>query len=179
MRSQKEIIKGCLEGNKASQFELVKRHSGMLMSVCRRYASNDAYAKDILQESWIKIFKNLAQCQKFDAVEAWMRTIAIRTAYHWNKKKQLHFELNPDEIANSQLLAPDIFSRFDEEEIIQLIQELPNGFRAIFSLNVIEGYSHREIAELLNISESTSRSQLVRARKVLQEKIIKKKVKVA
>lgn len=176
MFSQKKIIKGCLEGNRACQFELVKRYTGMLMSVCRRYATNDGLAKDILQESWIKIFRNIAQCKDLDTLEAWMRTIAIRTAYSWNKKKHLHTEMRLDDLQHSELLAPDIFDKFGEEELIQLIQELPDGFRAIFNLNVIEGYSHKEIAEILEISESTSRSQLARARKVLQGKILKKKV---
>lgn len=169
--SIEDLIKQCQAGKRSSQYELVKRYSGMLMSICRRYAYNDTMTKDILQETWIRIFAGIAKYQFTGSFEGWMTKIAIRTTYYWNNKSSKMQEIGLTDLEDTALLSPDIFSQFGEEEIIQLIQALPPGFRAIFNMNVIEGYSHKEIAEILNITESTSRSQLARARRILQHKI--------
>lgn len=143
----------------------------MLMTVCRRYVVDEASAKDILQESFIKIFTNIDKYKPVGSFEAWMRTITIRSALYWLKK---HGKKETEKIETNhqlQTAKPEILDRFDAEEIIELIRELPVGFRTVFNLNIIEGYNHNEIAKMLNITESTSRSQLTRARKLLQEKL--------
>lgn len=169
--SEKDLIKKCQAGKKASQYELVKQYSGMLLSVCRRYAKEDGMAKDILQETWIKIFGNINQYQPSGSFEGWMKKIAVRTALYWNNKNFMIRETDLQNLARSPLISPEIYNQLDEEEIILLIQDLPEGFKAVFNLNIIEGYSHKEISALLGITESTSRSQLARARKILMKKI--------
>ena len=166
--SEVQLIKNCQQYKKKSQFELVKRYSAMLMAVSRRYVHDESIAKDILQESFIRIFTNIDNYQPTGSFEAWMRKITIRCALYWLKKNNFQNEMvTVDELEN-KTTAPEVFSLFRQEEIFNMIQELPLGFRTVFNLVVIEGFSHKEVAELLNISESTSRSQLARARKILQ-----------
>lgn len=166
--TEKQLIQDCQNGIKRSQYELVKRYAGMLLSVARRYVSDEATAKDILQEALIKIFGNIDKYKHTGSFEGWMRTITIRCALAHLRKSHRAHEFTILDVVPEEGNTPDIFSRLGMEEIIGLIQQLPNGFRAVFNLNVIEGYSHREIGELLGITESTSRSQLTRAKKLLQ-----------
>lgn len=173
MLSEKQLIKNCLQGNKSSQYELVKRYSKMLMAVCRRYARDEAAAKDVLQESLIRIFTHLEKYTPNEqgTFEGWLRTIAIRCSLTWINKSCFKQEIAPLEFPDHQSTEPEVYSYFGLEAINLLLKELPDGFRTIFNLNIVEGYSHKEIANLLDITESTSRSQLARARKMLQEKI--------
>lgn len=171
MLTEQQIITNCQRGIKSSQYELVRRYSQMLMTVCRRYAPDESIAKDILQESLIKIFKNIDRYESTGSFEAWMRKITIRCALHWLRKSYLDKEINVVEMDQDQSVEPSIWSQLGTEEIISLIQELPTGFRTVFNLYNIEGMSHKEISTLLNITESASRSQLTRARKLLQNKL--------
>lgn len=168
--TEKQIINNCQNGIKSSQYELVRRYSQMLMTVCRRYAPDESIAKDILQESLIKIFKNIDAYQATGSFEGWMRKITVRCALHWLRKTYLGKETQIAEM-NESGIEPEIWSKLGTEEIIQLIQDLPDGFRTVFNLYTIEGYSHKEIGEMIGISESASRSQLSRARKLLQKKM--------
>ena len=169
--SEKKIIRGCQRGKKKSQYALVERYSGMLMTVCRRYVSDEATAKDLLQETYIRIFTHIRNYQPTGSFEAWMRTIAIRCALQWLRQKYVQQEFTAEETISEEMSEPEVYGNLMMEEMIALIQELPPGFRAVFNLSVIEGYSHQEISEMLEIQESTSRSQLLRARRILQEKI--------
>ena len=144
----------------------------MLMSVCRRYARDDAMAQDVLQETLIRIFENIDRYEPKGSFEAWMRRIAVRRSLQWLEKGSFQHELQPVDMHEENFEEPAIYSQMGAEEIMVLLKELPEGFRTVFNLYVVEGYSHQEIATLLDITESTSRSQLMRARKLLQEKII-------
>lgn len=170
MLTEKQLIKDCQGYKKPAQFELVKRYSGILMTVCRRYISDQSAAKDVLQESFIRIFSNINQYKPTGSFEAWMRTITIRCALASLKKRAAKRETVIAEINDTKGIEPAIYAQLETEAIIELIQTLPEHFRAVFNLNIIEGYSHKEIAKLLNIKESTSRAQLTRARKLLQQK---------
>ncbi len=170
MLSEPQLIKDCQRGKKSSQYELVRRYSAMLMTVSRRYASDEAMAKDILQESLIRIFSQIDKYQPTGSFEAWLRRITVRTALNWLDRKYLRREIMPPEMDDSEGIDPSVFDRLGAEEILSLVQKLPPGFRAVFNLYVIEGYSHQEISDLLQISESASRSQLSRAKKMLQKK---------
>jgi len=143
----------------------------MLMTVCRRYAPDESIAKDILQESLIKIFKNIDNYKPIGSFEGWMRKITVRCALHWLRKSYLEKETQMTDLNANIGIEPDIWSKLRTEEIIQLIQELPDGFRTVFNLYTIEGFSHKEIGKMIGITESASRSQLSRARKLLQKKI--------
>lgn len=171
MLSEKQIIKGCRQGEKASQYELVKRYSAMLMAVCRRYARDEASAKDILQETFIRIFRNIEKYKAIGSFEGWMKKIAVRCALTWLKKSHLKKETEFTDFVFEKKITPEVYDYLGVEEITKLVKELPQGYRVVFNLNVVEGFSHKEISEILGISESASRSQLVRARRMLQNKI--------
>ncbi len=128
-------------------------------------------AKDVLQETLIRIFKYIHTYEPTGSFEAWMRRIAVRCALTWLDKSCFQKEI---ELTHHHLdagMEPEVYQYIGLEAIQQYIDELPLGFRTVFNLNVIEGYSHKEISALLGITESTSRSQLTRARKMLQKKL--------
>lgn len=169
--TEQKIITGCQAQDPLFQKELVLRYSSLLMTVARRYCADDALAKDVLQESLIKIIKAIPKYKATGYFKAWMKKIVVNTALQNRSSKRFNFEMNGYEFLPEQEIAPDVYSQLNAEELLIIISELPDGFRAIFNLYAIEGYSHAEIGDLLNITESTSRSQLSRARKMLQQKL--------
>lgn len=169
--AEKQIISGCQQYKKSSQFELVKRYSGMLMTVCRRYVKDESSAKDILQESLIIILEKIEQYDGRGSFEGWMRTITVRQSLSWLRKQAAKRESQLIELNNEQFVDPTVFEQLEKEEIIRLIQTLPEGYRTVFNMNIIEGYPHKEIAALLGITESASRSQLSRAKTLLRKKL--------
>ena len=169
--TEHKIITGCQAQNPLYQKELVLRYSGLLLSVARRYTVDHSLAKDIIQESLIKILKAIPDYQPTGSFEHWMKRIVINTALQKRKLKRFSFELNGFENLPEKEIDPSIYSTLGAEELIHLIQQLPEGYREIFNLHAIEGYSHAEIGALLNITESTSRSQLSRARTLLQKQL--------
>jgi len=169
--SEKQLIEDCLAGKKTSQYELVKRYSRMLMAACRRYVKDEAKAKDVLQETFIRIFKHLGKYEPTGSFENWMRRIAVRCALSALDKSYLQKEIALTEEHSHTATEPEVYDYLGFEAINRLINELPLGYRTVFNLSVIEGYSHKEIAESLGITASASRSQLTRAKKMLQKKI--------
>ncbi len=169
--TEAQLIHDCKQGKKAAQYLLVQRHAGMLLSVCRRYARDEAMAKDVLQETFLRIFTHIGKYEPTGSFEAWMRRIAVRRSLQWLEKSAFQHELQPADLPDYQTVEHSIAAQMGVEEIMQLVMELPPGFRAVFNLAVVEGYSHQEIAAMLGITENTSRSQLTRARQALQEKI--------
>lgn len=172
--TEKQLIKDCQRGDKASQYELVRRYASMLTSVCLRYVPDRPTAKDLVQETFIRIFEHIGEYRDTGSFEAWMRRIAARLALQWVGKSHVRRELYPEVFPSPPQQAPAISEQFDAEEVLAAVQALPTGFRTVFNLSVMEGYSHKEIAELLGISESTSRSQLLRARQLLQRQLSQK-----
>ncbi len=168
MISERQLIKDCQKGVKASQYELVTRYSAMLMTVCRRYTRDGNMAKDVLQETWIRIFKNIDKYKTTGSFEGWMRRIAVNAALRYIERSHFTKEIYPDEPVEQNQKEPEIYSRFGVDAIIAEIQKLPDGYRAVLNLHLIEGYSHKEIGALLEISEATSRSQFSRGRRLLQ-----------
>lgn len=177
MLTEKQLIKDCQRGVKTSQYELVKRYSGVLMAICRRYAKDEPSAKDVLQEAWIRIFTNINKYQSIGSFEGWMKKIAVRCALTWLDKTHFQRETGLMDFHLNESIQPDVYDYLGVEEIQKVVEELPIGFRTVFQLNVIEGYSHKEIGEILQISESASRSQLTRAKRQLQKKLNLKKIK--
>ena len=177
--TEAQLISNCQNGVKSSQYELVKRYSGMLLSVCRRYARDEAMAKDVLQETLIRVFKNIDQYEARGSFEGWMRTIAINRSLQWIEKSCFRHELSPLTMPDDKMIEPAVYQNMSADDILILIKELPEGYRAVFNLNVIEGYNHREIGEILDITEATSRSQLTRARKLLKNQLEQLKKKIA
>lgn len=169
--SEAEIIKGCQREDARFQRELVMRYSGMLMTVARRYARDEGSAEDILQEAYVRIFKNIRKYKPSGTFEGWMRRIVINEALRILDRKYFKCEHAGLEDIPPLSLAPEVYNHLGTEELMKLIRKLPDGFREIFNLAVIEGYSHEEIGDMLNITASTSRSQLTRAKKKLRQMI--------
>jgi RNA polymerase sigma-70 factor (ECF subfamily) len=165
------LIRRCIKGHPSAQKELYERHQSRLFGLCLRYAHSEAEALDFLQEGFIKIFRDLKSFRGDGPLEAWMSRVMVNTAIsklrrkNWIKDDTYDWENMPSDDPEPE---PD---GLNAEQLIELIQQLPDGFRSVFNLYAIEGYAHKEIAQILNIAESTSRSQYLRARMLLQERI--------
>ena len=141
------------------------------MTICRRYARDHKEAEDILQEAFIRVFTALAQFRSEGSLEGWIRRIVVNTALRTLQKNKIPFSGAGPELENIPAVDADALSRLSAEELLGLISTLPDGYRVVFNLNVLEGYDHQEIDDMLNISVATSRSQLFKARKLLQTQI--------
>lgn len=173
MENIEDIIKGCKNGKSASQRALYNLFQRKMYRVCLRYGSNYAEAEDIAQEGFVKIFKNIHQYKSTGPLEAWMTKIMINTALEkFKKKSPLYIAEDVYEI-NTDLNYDEIISNMSAKDIIGLIQSLSPQYKMVFNLYEIEGYAHAEIASMLGISEGTSRSNLLRAKAILQQKLIK------
>ncbi len=170
-RTEKEIIKACLQGDRQAQRDIFHMYAGKMMAVCLRYSRHRLEAEDILQDAFVKVFTHLHEFENFGSFEGWVRKIIVNTAIRNNQKKSFIQEEIGLEHVKEESVGPEVFSTLSEEELIKLISALPEGYKMVFNLFAIEGYSHKEIGELLNIEESTSRSQLMKARRMLQEKV--------
>ena len=138
-----------------------------MYAVCLRYARNSEDAQDILQDGFVRAFEKLGQFRGEGSFEGWIRRIMIHTALRAYQRRRFEFEKDTLEDSPDPGTAPEALSRLSEAELLELIARLPDGYRVIFNLVAIEGYSHTEVAEALDIQESTSRSQLTKARKWL------------
>jgi RNA polymerase sigma factor (sigma-70 family) len=163
-----DLIKGCIEGNRRMQEALYSRFSPRMYAVCLRYAGNAEEAEDILQEGFIKIFKKLDTFRSEGSFEGWIRRIFVNTAIeHFRRKRYLQTVSEKEE---NTIEGKDIsvLDKLAAKDILALIKELSPGYRTVFNMYVVEGYTHKEIADMLNISEGTSKSQLSRAKVILQ-----------
>jgi RNA polymerase sigma-70 factor (ECF subfamily) len=169
--TEENIIRGCMQNNAACQRMLFDTYAGKMLSVCYRYTGNQHDAEDILQEAFIKIFAHIHQFKWEGSFEGWLRRIVVNTALKALQKKKIHFAEVNETTSGSIQVEPDTFSSLQIEQLMGMLKKLPDGYRVVFNLYVIEGYDHEEIAKMLNIQASTSRSQLVKARKMLQQQI--------
>jgi RNA polymerase sigma factor (sigma-70 family) len=166
--SETEIIKGCLRGSAQSQ-----RFAGKMYAVCLRYARSRDDAADMLQEGFVKVFTKLNQFQFQGSFEGWVRRIMINTALRTYQKQRFDYESSGFEVMPESSVDPDVISSLSEAELLALVAKLPDGYRMVFNLVAIEGFSHAEAAAMLDIQESTSRSQLTKARRWLCEQLEK------
>jgi RNA polymerase sigma-70 factor (ECF subfamily) len=171
-RTEKDLLKACLQGDRLAQRDIFNMYAGKMMAICIRYTRHRQEAEDILQDAFVKVFTNLESFEHNGSFEGWVRRIIINTAIKNNQKKSVSHEDIGLENIKEDSAGPEVFSALSEEELIKLISNLPDGYRMVFNLFAIEGFSHKEISELLNIEESTSRSQLLKARRILQEKVL-------
>lgn len=163
MANIQNLIKQVRKGSPAAQKEVFTTFSPQLYKVAYRYTSDGHMAKDILQESWIKIFGKIDQYKEEGKFEAWCKVIVIRTALTYRRKLKVH--LNDDEYQTGDYsLDPQVLIDMDTADLMKVIDSIPSDYSDIFKLYVIEGYSHREIGELLDIGESTSRCKVSLAR---------------
>ena len=159
--------------NDTKSKDLLYRHFAPKMyGICLRFAGNQMEADDILQEGFIKIFTKIKDFRNEGSLEGWIRKTFINTAINYYRRNLKYAHMNNlDDMEITDSRDADIFSQISREELLEMIQELPLGYRTVFNLNAIEGYTHKEIGTMLNISDNTSKSQLTRARTVLQHKI--------
>lgn len=170
MKEDLNILEGCKKGDQKAQALLYHRYKAKLFVLCLRYADSYEEAEDFLQDGFIHIFKDLYRFQPFGSLEAWMRKVVVNVALQHIRKKRRLFQTTEISPMISQLESNENpFSDLSAKNLIRMIQTLPTGYRTVFNLFVIEGYSHQEIGELLEISEGTSKSQLSRAKAVLRE----------
>ena len=172
MQQEQDIIEGCLRNERLAQKRLFDLFSKRMLSVCRYYTRNHDEAKDILQDSFIKVFRKIEHFQPPASIEAWIRRIVVNTAidHYRQRKHQAHTDL---EVAATipESESVDVVKKMQADDIMQLVSVLPEGYRMVFSLYAIDGYNHREIGEMLGISEGTSKSQYARSRAYLQKMI--------
>ena len=174
------IVAGCKNGDRKAQERLYKNYYRAMMTLCLRYTKNDADAVEVLNNGFLKVFKNI---QRYDSGQAslytWIRTVVINSCIDFIKQKQKleHTkELNEDIQVH---VYPEVFSKMKADELLQLVRKLPSATQAVFNLYSFEGYSHKEIGQILNISEGTSKWHLSEARKNLQELIKEPKIKIS
>ncbi|MFM2360804.1 MAG: hypothetical protein RLY16_2797 [Bacteroidota bacterium] len=172
--TEEQLIRACNRQDAASQKEVFMRYSSKMLGVCHRYARNTADAEDILQEAFIKVFAKLHQFKFEGSFEGWIRKIVVNTALKKYTLTRYDKEVNGFELTERDEIPadPSAYSHISQKEILQLIHKLPDGYRLVFNLHILEGYPHEEIAEMLGIQPGTSRSQLVKARNMLQKQII-------
>lgn len=177
MYSENELIEECLKNNRIAQKQLYEKYSRKMFGVCLRYAKCTQDAEDILADSFVQVFMKLSSYKGDGSFEGWIRRVVVNTsitAYRSNLK----FNLN-DSLSEVYNLSNDDDSAIDQinvQQIKDIIQTLPDGYRMIFNLYAIEGYNHREIAEMLGLNEGTSKSQYSKAKKWLQTKLEKYKI---
>ena len=168
------LIQHCIEGKRDSQSRLYALLAPKMFVVCQRYAKSREEAKEILQEGFMKLFENLQQFKFTGSFEGWVRRIFVNTSIeHFRKKVKLYnvSEVQENTIEDIEL---NVLDSMAEKDIISLVHELSPGYKAVFNMHVIEGYSHKEIAEILGITEGTSKSQLARAKGVLKKSLEKR-----
>jgi RNA polymerase sigma-70 factor (ECF subfamily) len=167
---ERELIEGCLKGDPQAQRGLYEQYKVPLFRLCLRYASSREEAEDMLQEGFLKVFADLGQYRGEGALGGWMRRVVLNVALqHLRRQKQWPATTDLEELPEiADGSAEQMFSQLRAKALLGLIQQLPPGYRTVFNLYVIEGYTHREIAEMLSISENTSKSQLSKAKALLR-----------
>lgn len=178
MRSDDDIIVGCQKGKRKAFSQLFENYAPVMLGVCMRYCKNRNDAEDVMQDGFIKVFGQIQKFRFEGSFEGWMKRIMINSAidnYQTNLKHAFHEDIN--ELHEDTVMALDQEDDFPEElsigheKLMKMIQELPDGYRMVFNLFAIENYNHKEIASMLGISENTSKTQLMKARKSLRSKI--------
>ena len=165
-----ELILQCKEHDSKAQGELYKRYNRILFAICLRYSPNFTEAEDNLQDAFITIFKKIGQYNGKGSFEGWIKRVTVNTVLQKYRKQRIFEHVDEDQIEDKEDL------EIEEEEIplqflLKIIQELPDRYRMVFSMYVMDGYQHKEIAEMLGISDGTSKSNLARARAILKSKI--------
>lgn len=168
-RAEHNLVAALIRQERWAQQQLYEQYYGKMMGVCLRYAGSRDEALDLLHEGFIKVFQNISRYRPGTSLPAWIRTIVVNTCIDYYRKT---IRRRTDDLNDAHYLsddAPDVLSNLTEQEILAAVQELSPAYRAVFNLYVVEGYSHKEIGEALQITESTSRSNLVKARLKLQD----------
>src|SRR6266496_2159754 len=175
--TEEAILKGCLNNEATAQRELYNRYSPKMLAVCYRFAHNREDAEDMLQEGFIKVFLQIHTFEYRGAFEGWIRRIIVHTCInHLKKNKKFNESVDIIHATSIQVREESVPSIVQAKQVVECIRLLPIGYRTVLNLYAVEGYTHREISNMLDIEESTSRSQYTRARAMLEEILIRKKI---
>src|ERR1700748_2550809 len=175
--TEEAILQGCLHNHPVAQRELYNRYSPKMLAVCYRFAHNREDAEDMLQESFIKVFSQIHTFQNKGAFEGWIQRIIVHTCInHLKKNKKFNESVDIIHATSIQVREESVPSIVQAKQVVECIRLLPIGYRTVLNLYAIEGYSHKEIAGMLDIEESTSRSQYTRAKQMLKEILVKKNI---
>ena len=177
MSSLKELISGCKKGDRKSQEQLYKKYASILFGVCLKYSRNKVEAEDSLHDCFMTIYDKIGQYRSKGSFEGWMKRIAINTVLQKYRKEQ-HLNVVSDNL-KEEIELDTAYRDISLQTLLRYIQELPNKYRLTFNLYVLDGYSHKEISEMLGTSLGTSKSNLARARMILKEKIKKENINIA
>jgi RNA polymerase sigma factor (sigma-70 family) len=173
-----DLVRACQAGDTRAQTAFYERYQSKLLGLCLRYAKTQAEAEDIFQEGFIKVFKNINELRNVEVIDSWVKSVVIRTAINYyhrtTKEQQLHSNLDDFQREIDSGDYGKIITQLDMNVLLDVINTLPDGYRMIINLHLMDGYTHGEIAELLNISDSTSRSQYLRGRNLLMRKLQEK-----
>lgn len=175
--TEEQMLQGCLKNNASTQETLYNRFSPRMLGVCYRFARNREDAEDMMQEGFIKVFSQIHQFRGQGALEGWIRRIIVHTCINILKKnKKFSDSVDLFHASTLHLNENNIPSLLQAKQVVECIRLLPLGYRTVLNLYAIEGYSHREIASILDIEESTSRSQYTRAKSMLEDILLKNKI---
>ena len=167
------LIRGCRRGDPGSQEQLYRQFSAAMYGLCLQYASSEEDAQDILQDGFVKVFRKIDQVKDPKAFPGWIRRVMINTALEKYRSQAVTARVDEEPQAMQLQITDDTLESLDAEVLVKMISELTPRYRMVFNLYAIEGYTHQEIGEMLGISEGTSKSNLSRARAILQERVEK------
>lgn len=168
--TEEQLIEACKRDKSWAQKELYERYAGLFLGICMRYVKDRDVALDLMHDSFIKIFESIRSYSALGSFEGWMKRIVVNKALEYLRRSNT-LKFTSEEASVQYIPSEEIsvFEKMSVDDLLSCISELPEGYRTIFNMHVIEGYSHVEIAKALNISEGTSRSQYARARRILQK----------
>jgi len=168
-----KIVKGCIKGERSAQKALFDRFAPKMLSICLRDVSEQQAAEDLMIIAFTKVFKRIEQIKTHNSVEFWIRKIMINESLMFIRANKSVHLVSESNIISCEQHAHEIYSNYDADQLMELVRKLPHGYRTVFNLYAIDGYSHQDIADQLGISVSTSKSQLHKARVLLQNQIDK------
>jgi len=178
MSLDRNIIEGCIAGNRKAQKFLFEKYKAAMMGVCLRYCKSKDEAEDVLMEAFMTVLSQIESYRSEGSIDQWIRRIVVNTSINNYRKNLKHyFHADIENIAETEIEEDnnyDITDNHSVEEILNAMQQMPQGYKIVLNLYVVEGYKHKEIAEMLNITVGTSKSQLSKARKIIQDKLSKK-----
>lgn len=173
-----DLLKKCKAGDRKAQELLYKQFAAKMLGVCMRYATDKMEAEDMLQNGFIRVFGKLADYRSEGSFEGWVRRIMVHSSIEYYRKHHKMVHVTDSDEALEQPVNAEIFAKLRAQDLMNLIQQLAPGYRIVFNLYAIEGYSHKEIGAMIGISEGASKSQLSRARAILKEQILKTESKI-
>jgi RNA polymerase sigma-70 factor (ECF subfamily) len=178
--NEEKLIRACQRNDASAQREVYNRYARKMLGVCARYIKDQMEAEDVMIHGFLKVFEKIEQYQFTGSFEGWMRRLMVNEALQQvRRNKTVFLEVELEHVHNDAAVMHLDDNELETEELLAMVQRLPDGYRTVFNLYAIEGYSHKEIAEQLGISENTSKSQLSRARGLLQEHLKKAEKKMA